>query len=279
MIKFIIILLVVLNLLNIEVVEAGYNETLAEIGVYLSGSAYCEKNFYSTMKILGPAHGFVVTGILYDIPTDLQGFTGYLDWTKTIHLVLRGTSSKLNWLDDLDVKQVEYNTWPDCKCNVHDGFYRAALGLRNQTITQVKMLMAKNPKYRVIFNGHSLASSVADLLSMELLSEGISSELYIYGKPRVGDKVYAQYYDSKNLEHYRHTHDKDMIPHLPTIEGFGYVHSCQEIFEDSRGNLRGCSKTDCEDKNCGLQYKLSETNIQDHLYYLSHRVDCESSTD
>ena len=269
---------IIIFFLYLHIGLASYNLTHAEIGVYLSGAAYCEKNFYPTMKLQGPANGFVVTGILHDIPTDLQGFIGYLDWTKTIHIVLRGSSSKLNWLDDFEVKQIDYITWPDCKCKVHDGFYKAALGLRDETIRQLKLLMGKKPRYRIMLNAHSLGASTVDLLSMELLSEGIETELYIYGKPRVGDKVYAQYYDSKNFEHFRHTHNKDMVPHIPTIEGFGYFHSCQEIFEDSEGNIKMCSKINCEDRTCGNQYKLTETNTEDHLYYLSHRVDCENST-
>jgi len=255
-----------------------YNSTQANIGVYLSGSAYCGKSNYTSMNLIGPAKGFMVNGILYDIQTDLEGFTGYLESTKTSHVVLRGSSSALNWLDDFEVKQIDYTTWPDCACKVHDGFYKAALNLRNETLRQVKMLLIKNPTYKIILNGHSLAAAVLDFLSMELLKDGIKSELYIYGKPRVGDKTYSQYFNSKNLQHYRHTHNKDMVPHLPPIDGFGYYHSCQEIFEDSLGNVKFCSQTDCEDKTCGNQYNLVQTNTQDHLYYLAHRVDCASST-
>lgn len=264
--------------LNICLGFQTYNSTQANIGVYLSGSAYCGKSNYTSMSLIGPAKGFVVTGILYDAPTDLEGFVGYMDLTKTSHIVLRGSSSVLNWLDDFEVKQIDYTTWPDCGCKVHDGFYKAALGLRNETLRQVKMLIIKNPGYKIILNGHSLAAAVLDLLSMELLKDGIKSELYIYGKPRVGDNTYSKYFDSKNLIHFRHTHNKDMVPHLPPTNGLGYYHSCQEIFEDEFSNIKFCSQTDCEDKTCGNQYNLVQTNTDDHLYYLSHRVDCESST-
>jgi hypothetical protein len=259
--------------------NASYNSTYAQVGVYLSGAAYCGKDKYSTMVLSGPAKGFVVTGTIYDIPTDLQGYIGYLDSTKSIHIVLRGSSSILNWLDDFEVKQVPYDSWSECDCKVHNGFYKAALGLSDETIRQVKLLKITKPDYKIYINGHSLGASVADLLSMELLKKHIETIFYGYGKPRVGDISYAEFVNFKNKNHYRHTHYKDIVPHVPPMEGFGYYHSCQEIFEDSTGQIKFCSETDCEDKTCGDQYPLYQTNADDHLYYLTHRVSCEESTE
>jgi hypothetical protein len=260
--------------------QSIYNLTYAHIGVYLAGAAYCGKDKYSTMVLTGPAKGFVVSGIIYDKPTDLEGFIGYLDSTKSIHIALRGSSSILNWLDDFEVRQVPYKTWSDCEneCKVHNGFYKAALGLSNDTISQVKLLQVSNPTYKIYINSHSLGALVSDLLSMELLKEQIETNIYGYGKPRVGNKAYAEFVNSKNTEHYRFTHNKDIVPHVPPIKGLGYYHSCQEIYEDETGEIKLCSQTKCEDKTCGNQYSLSQTNINDHYYYLGHRVNCEEST-
>ena len=69
-----------------------------------------------------------------------------------------------------------------------------------------------------------------------------------------------------------------MVPHVPPIDGFGYAHSCGEIFEDTTGILHTCSTTVCEDPKCADQYALYQTNTDDHLYYLGHQVSCEAST-
>ena len=265
-------------LLNLTFGVSLYDSTQANIGIYLSGAAYCGKNTYSSMILTGPAKGFIVTGTLYDISTDLEGYIGYLEITKTIYIVFRGSSSKLNWLDDFEVRQVNYTTWPECSCKVHNGFYKATLGLRNETIRQVKLLMIKKPTYKIFITSHSLGSAVGNLISMELYKEGIKTNVYGYGSPRVGDITYAQFYNNKITEHFRHTHNKDIVPHVPPIKGFGYYHSCQEIFENESGILTHCSQLVCEDKSCGNQYSLIQTNTNDHLYYLSHRVDCQSST-
>ena len=102
--------------------------------------------------------------------------------------------------------------------------------------------------------------------------------VYDYGQPRVGDSKYAEFVNTKIKEHYRTTHNKDIVPHVPPIEGLGYHHSCREIFEDSSGKLTVCSSTNGEDPVCANQYSLTETNAGDHSYYLGHHMSCEDST-
>ena len=61
------------------------------------------------------------------------------------------------------------------------------------------------------------------------------------------------------------------------ILSYNYSHSCTEIFEDEIGNLKVCSSTNCEDEMCSDKYKLGQTNVNDHEYYLGHRISCEES--
>lgn len=256
-----------------------YDPTIAQIGVFLSGAAYCGKDKYTNMTLAGPAQGFVVDRVLYDASTDLEGFSGAHSPSKSIFIVYRGSSSRLNWEEDFEVAQVKYDTWSECEgCKVHRGFYQTAKNLIPQTLDAVRSLVAKYGDYDVYLTGHSLAACVSDLLSMELLIRGILAKVYGYGKARVGNKPYSAFYNSKVAEHYRHTHYKDMVPHLPPMTGFGYYHSCVEIYENERGELRMCSQSDCEDASCGNQFSLSQTNSADHSYYLGHYLSCETST-
>jgi len=245
--------------------------------VWLSGAAYCGKEKYETMRLSGPATDFIYKDTLYDSKTDLQGFIGILSSTKSIYVVIRGSSSKMNWLDDLEVRKVEYTTYPQCDCKVHNGFYRSALGVSNHTISAVKTLQNIYPTYSVIVTGHSYGASCGQLLAMELERNGIKTKLYNFGQPRVGDNIYAPFVNTIISEYYRITHNKDMVPHVPPTDGFGYYHSCREIFEDVDGKLTMCSETNCEDPTCADQYSLIKTNTDDHLYYLGHRVSCEES--
>ena len=254
--------------------HAIYDINYGYIGVYLSGMAYCQKKDYQKMKFIDPVSDFILTDIIYDKSTDLSGYIGYSDNYQTIHIVIRGSSSFLNFFNDFKILRIPYETWPECNCTVHDGFYKMTLLIKNDVINKIIYIQKNKTNYKIIINGHSLGSAIADLLSMELAKVNIESMVYGYGKPRTGDIKYATFYNIKIKEHYRHTHNRDIIPHLPTNDGFDYYHSCQEIFEDNYGNLKLCSQNNCEDKTCGEQYKLIQTNIYDHKYYLGHRVDC-----
>jgi len=248
------------------------------IGVWLSGAAYCGKDKYKSMLLGGPALGFVYKDTIYDIKTDLQGYIGTLSTTKSIYVVLRGSSSIMNWLDDFEVNQVSYTTYPECNCQVHNGFYRSALSVSNKTIETVKALKKIYPTYSVVVTGHSYGASCGQLITMELEKNGIQTKLYNYGQPRVGNLKYAAFVNTIINEYWRATHNKDIVPHVPPTEVLGYYHSCREVFEDINGKLTQCSSSICEDLNCSDQYSLTQTNIDDHLYYLGHRVSCDEST-
>jgi len=266
---------VILSLLNFGLC---YDIVQLTNGVWLSGAAYCGKDLYKTMKLSGNVTDLVYKNTLYDPKTDIQGFVGIVPSSKSINVVLRGSSSKMNWLDDFEVKLVKYDTFPECNCKVHNGFYKSALAIRNETVNYVRAQIKLNPTYKVYVNGHSYGASVAELLAMELVKEDINSHVYNYGQPRVGDKTFATFANSKLHNYWRTTHNKDMVPHVPPTDGLNYYHSCGEIFEDVNGILHTCSSINCEDPKCADQYPLYKTNTNDHLYYLGHRVNCEEST-
>ena len=256
----------------------SYDSAQLNTCVWLSGAAYCGKDKYSSMILKGQASGFVYKDTLYDIKTDLQGYIGILPTTKSIYVVLRGSSSTMNWLDDFEVKLVPYTSYPECNCNVHYGFYNSALGVSTKAVNTVKSLMKLYPTYTVTVTGHSYGAACAQLIGMELEKNGINVKIYDYGQPRVGDSKYAAFVNTKIEEHYRTVHNKDMVPHVPPIDVFGYQHSVREIFEDSTGKLTLCSATNGEDPACADRYSLVQTNTDDHLYYLGHRLSCEEST-
>lgn len=266
--------LLFLFLINLAI---SYNITQVNLGVWLSGAAYCDKANYPKMKISGEASDFIVNDTLYNIETDIHGFTGVLERTQTIYVVLRGSYSALNWLDDIEIRLVDYTTYPECDCKVHRGFYRSALSIKDETITSIRRLMEMYPGYNVVVTAHSYGASCGQLLAMELEKVGIRVKIYNYGQPRVGDNKYAKFVNTIIDEYWRVTHDKDIVPHLPPQTVLNYQHSCRELFQDNDGVLHECDDNNCEDSKCANQFKLAQTSIVDHLYYLGHRVSCDAS--
>jgi len=265
------------SLLNInhKSYQKTFDENQSNVGVWLSGAAYCNKDKYLSMKLNGPAEGFIVTEVLYDKRTDLQGFIGILPSTSTIYITFRGTSSILNWLDDIEVRQTAYITFPECGCKVHSGFYKSTLSLSDKVLEYIIKLKSKYPTYQIITTGHSLAASISQLISMELSKHNIESSIYNYGQPRVGNQKYAEFVNKKITNYWRFTHNKDMVPHVPPMKEMDYYHSCIEVFQNEKNQTQICGE--CEDPRCSNQYTLYETNTKDHLVYLNHVLSCEDS--
>uniref|UniRef100_A0A6C0DV16 Fungal lipase-type domain-containing protein n=1 Tax=viral metagenome TaxID=1070528 RepID=A0A6C0DV16_9ZZZZ len=255
----------------------AYNKDVSNTAVWLSGAAYCGMDNYKTMKLSGPATNFIVENVLYEPKTDLQGYIGILKSTNTIYIVFRGSSSKLNWMADFEFTKREYDTYSDCECKVHHGFYDATENLKDQVINLVREIKYKTGFSSVIVTGHSLGAAIAQLIGMELSAVDIKNQIYNFGQPRIGDDKYAKFVNVISKELVRFTHDKDMVPHVPPRE-FGYLHSCREVFEDKYGKLTECSSAECEDTKCADQYRLSQTNTEDHSIYLGHYLDCGNST-
>lgn len=257
----------------------SYSLTIATNSVWLSGASYCDKDIYKTMSLGGPVTDFKLTDIIYDKKSDMQGYVGVLPSTKSIYVVFRGSSSTLNWLDDFEIILIPYDTYPECKCKVHTGFYHTTLAIKDQVIDAINKQKKINPTYNIISTGHSLGAIISLMISLELKKVAINALTYNYGQPRGGDKIFASFVNSKLglTNYYRFVHNKDMVPHVPPLS-FGYYHSCTEIFEeDDDHNLITCSNINCEDPKCSNKYSINQLNTEDHSIYLTHTVSCSAS--
>ena len=259
-----------------------YSLKEANTSVWLSGAAYCDKENYNDMVLTGPANGFVLTNTLYDKPTDVEGFVGILPSTRTIYISFRGSSSLLNWIDDLRIRKIPYDSYPECNCTVHNGFYKATLNLIPQVINSILILKKKTGYKKIIVTGHSLGAAVCQLTAMELKNHKsislMSIIIYNFGQPRIGDVKYSDFVNEHTKNSlYRYTHYKDIVPHIPPRE-MEYYHSCNEIYENEKGELYNCSSTNCEDPLCSDQFLIKDTNFGDHSVYLGHYLSCEEST-
>lgn len=257
-------------------VSAGFSMNHANISVWLSAAAYCGKEKYMNMTLSGVATGFEVKHTIYDPKSDLQGFVGILPSAQKIFVVFRGSSSTRNWIEDFKVAKTNYTSYPYCNCNVHAGFYETTMNIVDSTMEAIQTLRRKY-KYDIIVTGHSYGAAISQLFSVEMLLDDIPNAIYNFGQPRVGDMDFAFYVNTLQKNLWRFTHNRDIVPHLPPMEGFQYYHSCQEVFENESGELTMCSK--CEDVTCADQYDLLNTNTEDHSIYLGHPMNCENSVE
>jgi len=252
----------------------SYDWSTGNTSVWLSAAAYCDSKTYLSRSYKGYSSGFVATYSISNVLNDVQGFVGYLSSKSQIYVVYRGSTSIIDWLDDLDAI---LTTYPSCsKCEVHKGFYSAEQAVIASVLSNVQSLIKRFPSYEVVVSGHSLGAALATLTAMDFLSAGITNvRLFHFGSPRVGNTAFANYASSKLIDHNRNTHYKDIVPHCPMHERFTHIsgewYEKVETFH-SLGDLVECQGN--EDPSCSYQWSL--TSIDDHMHYLGLYVGCNA---
>jgi len=267
-------LLALLN--NFLFVSAGFSMPQANISVWLSAATACGADNYKTHVFKGPTTGFVVTNVINDYKAT-EGYVGYLPSDNAIYVAFRGSSSVRNWLTDAYCVKTAYTTFPDCKAEVHKGFFESEQTVLPQVLDAVKTLRAKFPSYAIKVTGHSYGASMAQLTAMDLVAKGIPvKSMYNYGQPRTGTKPFSDCTHAKMgaADVFRVVHNRDDVPHLPLMSYMDYWHVCTEVFEDEKGAVKVCNST-CEDPSCSDQFEGKELDSADHSRYLGVNMSCE----
>ena len=209
-----------------------WTEDEAYISLHLSNYAYCGHSAYDTLNFgqTPDTAGFVVTDVIYNPLKDTEGFVGYLPSNESIYVVFRGSSSILNWVTNLNTDKALYKIWPECECQVHDGFQTDFLSVANTVATAVNRLAWKYPHYAIKTTGHSLGAALGHHAGMYLLKNGYTGVTMInFGQPRLGDDKYAAFAKTTWPSKWRNTHCKDTVPHIP-LEDMGFEHTDTEMY-------------------------------------------------
>lgn len=251
---------------------AAYSDSDMQISLHLSQIAYCGKDKFLNLDYTGVLQGFVATKVIYGgLIDDTEGFIGYMPQTKSIYVVFRGSSSIPDFITDIGIIRTNWDSFPECKCGVHSGFYNSERHVLSDILIEVARLRNLYPSYSVHTTGHSLGAALALLTQMDLIKAGYAATMINFGQPRVGDKDFAKFVQSKTSYAYRVTHWKDIVVHNPTSDfPISFEHHATEVFEDKNHVVRTCSTTNGEDKTCTDQFgALSGLGVDDHLSYLN----------
>ncbi|KAJ9070871.1 hypothetical protein DSO57_1002931 [Entomophthora muscae] len=173
----------------------------------------------------------------------------FLDHKRNdIILGFRGTDNPKNLLTNININQVDFIAG-----KVHEGFKNMTYDLKGKYKELLMSYLKDYPSYTLVVTGHSLGGALAVLSTAILQQElGIKWDniyLITYGQPRVGDRAFASWLNSKPLYATRVVNDYDGIPHLPPKTKTGYVHTHTEIY--LRKNIAHiCQSTVFEAKTC-----------------------------
>lgn len=156
---------------------------------------------------------------------------------------------------------------------VHRGFLVAYQYVQTVIRQHVKSLVASYPHLPVTVTGHSLGAALSALCTMDMVQSKIvpGGMPLIYnivltsldkitmvnlGEPRVGNQLFAEYFDKNVGTSYRMVNMRDLVPHLPPV-WFGYYHVSREIwFETNTTSFVVCDKSG-EDPKCRCDDRFS----------------------
>ena len=174
---------------------------------------------------------------------------------ELIVLVFKGSKESEDWLTNLTFKMCNYFG----KEKVHKGFYDS-LKLFIKSVNHKTFLSNKKQKYslfkdvdfindncQILLTGHSLGGAIATLVGTYLLDIGIKKEcidVYTFGSPPVGSKIYAEKYNSK-INLFRVINKNDVVPKINKISSLEHlgkeiilasndneIHSCDDYIDN-----------------------------------------------
>lgn len=207
----------------------------------------------------------------------------YKAQTEEMILSFRGTDNSEsfleNWLTNLEYfKKKPFEQYPDV--GVHTGFWDAWQSVKPDVMSAIDEVKAAHPGVTTIrVAGHSLGGAIATNAAMDLkLNYGFLTSVVNFGSPRPGDFAYHTALLSE-VPHWRVTHHKDIVPHVPPA-ALGFYHASTEInFPEETGREFKVCDGSGEDPTCANSCGyISCTSVDDHLDYLDWAMTCGSSS-
>lgn len=123
-------------------------------------------------------------------------------------LIFRGTLSAFEWYHDVLIRQVETKEYSG---KIHQGFYTIA-----QSVFQDKWISKINPDKSLFIAGHSLGGALATISAARFSK--LNPTVYLFGSPRVGNEVFADYVNEQVPSIFRVENAFDMVTELPPEE-------------------------------------------------------------
>jgi hypothetical protein len=256
-------------------VADDYSHDLAKRMVQYAGATYCTASKCIDDWSCVPCQavpGFQNISVIRGKGTDASAIVGFDPTLGARVVAFMGTNANLEtWIDDILLVPTSCYSDAGCNgCNCHPGFYNAYHSIASEILLAVQNL----PSGKLIITGHSLGAAQATHCAIALHTHGLAIDhIYTMGQPRVGNDAFANWYDRLGLDHWRVTHHRDPIPHLPWRGLGNYKQVLREAYyEDANADspTKLCDPGFAEDPTCADQFndELSTLFITDHWNYL-----------
>ncbi|EYU43905.1 hypothetical protein ABFS82_07G018700 [Erythranthe guttata] len=275
---------------------ATYNHTLATILVQYASAVYMsdltELFTWTCSRCDGLTEGFEIIELIVDVKRCLQGFVGVATDLNAIVIAFRGTQERSiqNWVEDLYWKQLDIDYPGVDGAMVHHGFYTAYhnTSLRAGVLNGIQKAKELYGDINIMVTGHSMGGAMAAFcgLDLRLSLKEQNVQVMTFGQPRIGNSVFASYFNQVVPDTIRVTNGHDIVPHLPPYYHYfpqkTYRHFPREVwlYKAGFGSFIYPAEKVCdgsgEDPTCSRS--VSGNSISDHLTYYDVEMGCDVSS-
>jgi len=140
----------------------------------------------------------------------------------TQYIVFRGSSSIFDFISDFDFLQIPLDGYPiEENIRIHRGFYMQFKSVRDKLFADI------DPNKKLVFCGHSLASSCATIAALYYGSLHKETDItcITFGSPRIGNSGFVNLYNSIVKNTLRFITEKDIVP-VMSLPIYDYIHVC-----------------------------------------------------
>jgi len=244
------VLLPLLLCVAVSASPATYNASQALNQLYLSYSAYCPASKLQNWDcyFCGNVPNFQVVSTIYNSSTNIFAYIGYSG--NVGHVVFRGTQlfSLIDWIEDLNFADTTVYNWVPGGL-VHSGFFNTWNSIKSQVVAGFQTLVNQHKPTEIYFSGHSLGAALSIFAALEVgATQTIPISVYNFGEPRVGNQIFASYFNTRVGNIWRVVNQDDCVPHLPSM-GMGFYHASREVYYTSHSRYRICDASG-EDPTC-----------------------------
>jgi triacylglycerol lipase len=184
-----------------------------ELGT-LVDAAYTQYNERVTLGSTWQPAGYEIQGILQAQEKGVLVPFGFVATKGTDgYVVIRGTVTPLEWLDDATILPVPFApNWG----NTTQGFKGIYTQLAPTIIQAVHTLKSTGACAAFYVTGHSLGAALAHLAAADIfIREQVSPISYTLSGPRTGDPAFASAFAHAGLQTWRIFNTEDIVPTLP----------------------------------------------------------------
>ncbi|KAJ5738591.1 hypothetical protein N7493_001746 [Penicillium malachiteum] len=184
---------------------------------------------------LGTAFDVTITKQIYDVTTNAKGFVGYSTEKKKISVVMKGSTTEQDILNDIDTTLVTPSlsgvTFPS-GAQIMQGISSPWSSVHDDIIAEVKTLISKYPEYTLESTGHSLGGSLTYISYVALASNFPDKEITSNAMAAfpIGNQAWATWASSFNGTMNRGNNEDDGVPNMYIELPYDFVHYGTEYY-------------------------------------------------